>query len=53
MNQRYQGWYKCIGDNISDKAIKVEVEIEIEIGGWGTQWPKNLLYLIRKLELDK
>ena len=26
MNEIYQGWYKCMKDNTSNKAIKVEIE---------------------------
>ncbi len=37
MNEVYRGWYKYIGDNLSDKIIGVEAEIEIKIGGWDTQ----------------
>ncbi len=36
MNEAYQRWYKCIGDDASDKAIEIEIEIEIEIRGWDT-----------------
>ncbi len=47
------GWYKCIRDNVSDKAIEIEAEVEIEIGVWGMQQAEGLLHLIRELELDK
>ncbi len=40
-------------DDVGDKAIGVEAEIEIKIGGWDTQWFEGLLYLIRELEFDK
>ncbi len=43
------GWYKCIGDNTSDKAIGIKVEVR----GWDIQLPKGLWYLIRELEFDK
>ena len=52
MNKVYWGWYKCIEDDASDKAIKVEAEIEIKIRDWGMQRFEGLLYLIRKLELN-
>ncbi len=40
-------------DDASDKAIKIEAEIEVDIEGWGMQWPKDLIALDRELELDK
>ncbi len=40
-------------DNANNEAVDIEAEIEIEIRGWDTQRPEGLLYLIRKLELDK
>ncbi len=49
MKQTYRGWRKCIRNDTNDKTIEVEIEIE----GWSMQWPESLLYLIRKLELDK
>ena len=39
MNKIYWGWYKCIKDDASNKAIKVEAEFEIEIGNWDMQQP--------------
>ena len=53
MNEPYQKWYKCIGNNGYDKTIgvEVEVEVEIEIGGWGMQGPKGLMHLIDLIHL--
>ena len=53
MNKRYWEWYKYIRDDASNEAIGIEAEVEIKIRSWGTQRPKGLLHLIRKLELDK
>ena len=36
MNQVYWDWYKCIKDNVKNKAIKVGAKVEIKIGGWET-----------------
>ncbi len=44
---------KRIEDDASDKAVEIEAEVEVDVGNWGTQWPKGLLHLIRELELDK
>ena len=30
-------------DDVSDKAVGTEVEVEIDVGGWGTQWPEGLI----------
>ncbi len=43
-HETYRGWDKCIGDDASDKAIRIEVEVEVDvevdieldIGGWDT-----------------
>ena len=55
--EAYWGWYKYIGDDASDKAIRIEAEIEIEVEvdveGWNAQWPKSLIAFDRELELDK
>ena len=32
MNKAYQGWYKYIGDDASDRAVRIEAKIEIKIG---------------------
>ncbi len=53
MNEAYREWYKWIGDNASNEAIGIEAVVEIEIRVWSMQQHKNLLYLIRELELDK
>ncbi len=53
MNEAYRGWYKYIEDDANNEVIEVEAEVEIKIGGWDTQQPENLLYLIRELEFDK
>ena len=53
MNETYQEWYKYIRNIVIYKVLAVEVEFEIKIRAWSTQWPKNLLYLIKKLEFDK
>ena len=39
----YQGWYKYIRNDASDKAVGIKVEIEIGIEGWDTQWFKSLI----------
>ncbi len=48
---------KRIRHDVSDNAVgidaEVEVDIEIDVGGWGTQWPKGLIAPDRELELDK
>ncbi len=55
--ETYRGWYKYIKNDVSDEAIgieaEVEVDVEVDVGGWGTQWPKNLIAPDRELELDK
>ncbi len=33
MNKAYQGLYKYIRDDVSNKAVGVEANIEIEMGG--------------------
>ena len=53
MNKVYRRWYKYIKNDASDKAIGVEAEVEIRIRDWGIQRFKNLLHLIKELELDK
>ncbi len=40
-------------DDASDKAVGIEVEVEVDIGGWDMQWPEGLIAPDRKLELDK
>ncbi len=42
MKEAYWGWYKLQGG-----------KVEIEMKNWGMQKPESLMYLIRKLELDK
>ncbi len=37
------GWYKYIGDDASDEAVRIEAEVEVDIGDWGTQWPEGLI----------
>ncbi len=46
-------WYKCIRYNASDKDIGIEVEVEVDIGGWGMQWPEGFIVPDRELELNK
>ncbi len=31
MKEAYRKWYKYIGDDINDKAIRIEAEFEIKI----------------------
>ena len=52
-HEAYQRWYKCIGNDASDKAVGIETEVKVDIGGWDTQWPENLITPDRELELDK
>ncbi len=44
-------------DDASDKAVgigaEVEIDVEVDIRGWGTQLPKGLIPPDRELELDK
>ncbi len=47
-------------DDANDEASRplgseagVEAEVEVDVGGWGTQWPKGLITPDRELELDK
>ena len=30
------GQYKCIGYDTSDKAIRIETKVEVDVRGWGT-----------------
>ena len=53
MNKAYRRWYKCIGDDASNKTIGVEAEIEIKIGSWAIQRFEGLLHLIKELEFVK
>ena len=53
MSEAYWGWYKYIRDDASDKAVRIEAEIKIEIRDWGMQRLENWLHLIKELELDK
>ncbi len=53
MNKAYWGWYKCIKDDVSDKAIEIEAEVGVDIGSWGMQWPEGLIASNRELELNK
>ncbi len=34
-------WYKCIGDDVSNKAVEIDIEFEVDVGDWGTQWPED------------
>ncbi len=40
-------------NDVNNKAIGIEAEVEVDVGGWGTQWPKGQIAPDRKLELDK
>ncbi len=40
-------------DVASNNAIGNETEFKVDIRGWGMQWPKGLVALDKKLELDK
>ncbi len=30
-HEAYQEWYKCIGDDLSDKAVGIEAEVEVDV----------------------
>ena len=51
--QDLKSWMMYIWNNINDKAIEVEVGVKIKIVNWDMQCFESLLYLIRKLELNK
>ncbi len=34
---------KHIGDDASDKAIRINSKVEVDIGGWGMQWLEGLI----------
>ncbi len=40
-------------DDASGEAVGIEVEVEVDVKGWGTQWPKGLIAPDRELKLDK
>ena len=52
-HKAYWEWYKCIENNVSDKAVGIEAEVVIDVEDWGTQWLENLIAPNKKLELDK
>lgn len=49
----YWGWYKCIENDASNKARKIEAEIEIKIEDGDMQWLEDLLHLIQELKLNR